>query len=148
MSMEEDFGACLVCERVRMAQEGRNPYLVTELDHTIVVIGDHQFHRGYTLVLLKEHVRELHELDSEVQLGQFAEVMRAGKAVAMTFGPWKMNYACYGNSEPHLHWHIFPRRADDPNRELPPWADWQQFDRYRIDDAEARALASRVRSAF
>lgn len=44
--------ACLICERVRMAQEGRNPYLVAELDHTIVVVGDHQFHRGYTLVLL------------------------------------------------------------------------------------------------
>lgn len=93
-------------------------------------------------------MRELHELDPEMQLAQFAEVMRAGGAVAATFTPWKLNYACYGNSEPHLHWHIFPRREDDPNRELPPWADWEQFDAHRIGEQEARTLASRLRAAL
>jgi len=47
---------CLICDRVQMAREGRNPFLIAEFDHTIFVVGDHQFHRGYSLVLLKAHL--------------------------------------------------------------------------------------------
>ena len=67
-----------------MAHEGRNPHLVAEMDHTIFVVGDSQFHAGYTLVLLKDHVRELHELTPAVQLAQFSELMRATRAVRTT----------------------------------------------------------------
>jgi len=26
-----------------------------------------------------------------------------------TFQPWELNFSCYGNAEPHVHWHIVPR---------------------------------------
>lgn len=56
MSSEPPVSDCLICDRVQMAREGRNPFLIAEFDHTIFVVGDHQFHRGYSLVLLKAHL--------------------------------------------------------------------------------------------
>jgi diadenosine tetraphosphate (Ap4A) HIT family hydrolase len=32
-----------------------------------------------------------------------------------------MNYELLGNQVPHLHWHLFPRYRDDPNRLQPVW---------------------------
>jgi diadenosine tetraphosphate (Ap4A) HIT family hydrolase len=39
----------------------------------------------------------------------------------------RINYAIYGNVDPALHAHIFPRRGDEPDttRTAQPWAlDW------------------------
>jgi diadenosine tetraphosphate (Ap4A) HIT family hydrolase len=39
----------------------------------------------------------------------------------------RINYAIYGNLDPALHAHVFPRRADEPpaTRTAQPWAlDW------------------------
>jgi diadenosine tetraphosphate (Ap4A) HIT family hydrolase len=102
---------CLICERVALAKDGRNQHLIAEMEHSYFVVGDHQFFKGYALVLLKEHIREPFELPPHVQREHFAEVMRAAKAIHETFAPSKLNYACYGNVEPHVHWHIVPRCA-------------------------------------
>jgi diadenosine tetraphosphate (Ap4A) HIT family hydrolase len=95
--------ACLICERVAPAEEGRNPHLVAEMEHSIFVVGDHQWHRGYAVVALKRHVREPYGL-TDVQGEHFREVMRAAEAICKTFRPVKMNFSCYGNAEPHVHW--------------------------------------------
>jgi diadenosine tetraphosphate (Ap4A) HIT family hydrolase len=131
-----------------MAREGRNPYLIAEMDHTVFVVGDNQFHKGYTLVLLKDHVRELHELAPAVQLAQFSELMRATRAVQATFEPLKLNHACYGNTEPHVHWHVFPRYEDDPDHNRNPWLHADRFADYRITPAEAERIAARIRGNF
>ena len=77
----------------------------------------------------------------------FAEVMPAGKALQDTFQPWKLNYCCYGNGEPHVHWHIFPRYEDDPLRG-DPWRLAPRFSERLLDDEEARAVAARIRENF
>jgi diadenosine tetraphosphate (Ap4A) HIT family hydrolase len=138
---------CAVCERVALATDGRNPYLIAEMEHTFFVVGDHQYHEGYCLVLLKEHVREPFELSPEVQREHFAEVMRAAQAVQATFRPWKLNFSCYGNGDPHVHWHIFPRYEDDPNRGN-PWKDASRFHERLIAVDQARDVAARVRENF
>src|SRR3954465_5571916 len=69
--------ACLICERVALAREGRNPHLVAEMEHSLFVVGDPQFHRGYAGGALKQHVREPYELSPDVQGEHFREVMRA-----------------------------------------------------------------------
>ena len=58
---------CIVCDRIRMIKEGKNPYFVKELETGYVVMGDHQHFKGYALLLYKEHVRELHELQPELE---------------------------------------------------------------------------------
>jgi diadenosine tetraphosphate (Ap4A) HIT family hydrolase len=106
---------CLVCDRVALARDGGNPYLVAEMQQSIFVVGDHQWHRGYSVVALKEHVREPYNLSPDVQGEHFREVMRAAEALERTFQPLKMNFSCYGNADPHVHWHLVPRYADDPH---------------------------------
>ncbi len=43
---------CLICERIKMIENGTNPYFVKELSTGYVVLGDHQHFKGYTLNLL------------------------------------------------------------------------------------------------
>lgn len=136
---------CLICERVALAKAGRNPHVIAELDHSYFVVGDHQFHAGYALVLLKEHVREPFELSPDVQREHFREVMRAAEAINKTFRPDKMNFSCYGNAEPHVHWHLMPRYRDDPHAGNHPWHDSARFSERLISAHQAREIAARIR---
>lgn len=135
---------CLICERVTLWKNGQNPYFIHEFEHSIFVIGDHQFHRGYSLILLKQHIRELHELPPGIQSALFQEVMLAGKAIVNAFNPWKMNYACYGNGEPHIHWHLFPGYESDPDRKANPWHHVSEFKHHLITSQTAHNLAHKV----
>lgn len=139
---------CFICERVQLWRDNQNPYFVHEFEHSIFVIGDHQFHPGYSLVLLKEHVRELHELTPDVQAALFREVMAATEAVVRVFHPWKMNHACYGNAEQHVHWHLFPRYDTLPDHRRNPWLHAGEFGGHRINAQAARELALRVRQGL
>jgi diadenosine tetraphosphate (Ap4A) HIT family hydrolase len=139
---------CLICERITWWKSGTSPYFIHEFQHSIMVVGDHQFHKGYCLVLLKDHTRELHELVPEVQAQLWQEVMRAGQAVVSTFQPWKMNYACYGNAEPHVHWHLFPRYDSEPDHTRNPWLHSLRFKDYLISHETARELATLLRKAL
>lgn len=137
---------CLICDRIDEWKQGKNPYFIHEFEHSILVVGDHQFYRGYCLVLLKDHIRELHELPNHVQQGLFAEVMTAGQAVHDAFEPWKLNYSCYGNQVEHVHWHIFPRYTTDPDHRRHPWLHCDDFKDHQIDRDAAARLAASVRT--
>jgi diadenosine tetraphosphate (Ap4A) HIT family hydrolase len=139
---------CLVCDRVALARDGGNPYLVAEMQQSIFVVGDHQWHRGYSVVALKEHVREPYNLSPDVQGEHFREVMRAAEALERTFQPLKMNFSCYGNADPHVHWHLVPRYADDPHPRKDPWEDIARFAEKQISPDEALEIAARIRANF
>ena len=104
-----------------MIKNGTNPYFVKELETGYVVIGDHQHFKGYTLFLCKQHETELHFLDSDFRTKFLTEMAEVAEAVYNAFGAEKMNYECLGNGETHLHWHLFPRRADDMPIKGPVW---------------------------
>jgi diadenosine tetraphosphate (Ap4A) HIT family hydrolase len=140
--MEE---GCLICQRVLLCRQGQNPYLIHEFEHSFFVVGDHQFHHGYSLLLLKEHARELHELPPAVRTALFQEVMVAAQAMAKAFRPWKMNYACYGNTDPHVHWHLFPRYESDPDHRHHPWVHSAEFKDHLIDPETAREMSARIK---
>jgi diadenosine tetraphosphate (Ap4A) HIT family hydrolase len=137
---------CLICNRVALCRSGENPYLIHEFEHSFFVVGDHQFHKGYSLVLFKEHVRELHELAPAVQAALFQEVMTATQAIVRAFNPWKMNHACYGNAEQHVHWHLFPRYDDLLDHRRNPWVHSSEFKNNVIDTQSTADLAQRIRS--
>ena len=127
---------CLICERVQGARDKTNPYFIHEFKNSFLVIGDHQYFKGYSVLLLKSHIRELHELPVPQQQELFMELMAAGRAIFEAFQPWKMNYSCYGNQIPHIHWHIFPRYESDPHHLNNPWLNFSQFEKYPIQDNE------------
>ena len=65
---------CLICERIELIKQGKNPHFVKELETGYVVIGDGQYFKGYTLFLAKEHVTELHQMEYETKI-KFLEEM-------------------------------------------------------------------------
>ena len=137
---------CSICQRVSLWREGRSAHFVQEFEQSVLVVGDHQFHRGYCLLLLKEHVRELHELEPGAYMALSRELLAAGRAVAETFRPWKMNYSCYGNVDPHIHWHLFPRYDSEPDHLNHPWLHAPEFKDHPTDEETARDLAARIRA--
>ena len=137
---------CSICQRVALWRGGRNAHFIHEFEHSVLFVGDHQFHRGYCLLLLKEHVRELHELEPTVYVALSQELLAAGRAVVETFKPWKMNYSCYGNVDPHIHWHLFPRYDSEPDHLNHPWLHAAEFKDHLIDEETARDLAARIRA--
>lgn len=112
---------CLICDRIADIKAGTNPYFVTELHTGYVVIGDHQLFKGYTLFLYREHKTELHELDPETKTKFLGEMSLVAEAVFKAFKPRKLNYELLGNTDNHMHWHIFPRHHNDP---LPQRTIW------------------------
>lgn len=75
--------------------------------------------RGYTISIWRgRHVAEPTELSDEEASAYWLELLRVGRALETHFEPVKLNYDLLGNSLPHLHAHVIPRYADDPN---PGW---------------------------
>lgn len=104
---------CIVCDRIKMIKEGRNPYFVKELETGYVVIGDNQHFKGYTLFLCKEHKTELFQLDHSTKMKFLEEMSDVAEAVSKAFDAEKMNCELLGNGDAHLHWHLFPRVNGD-----------------------------------
>jgi len=112
---------CLICQRIQQIKQRTNPYFIAELETGYVVAGDHQFFKGYTLFLCKQHIAELHQLESDFKQKFLHEMSLVAEAVFKSFKPDVLNYEALGNAEAHLHWHIFPRYNDDPNPKGPIW---------------------------
>ena len=100
------------------------------------------------MILLKEHAREVHELPASLQQALFSELMAAARAVQDAFSPWKLNYSCFGNADPHVHWHIHPRYESDPDHRNHPWLHSADFSAHRGSDAERSRVIAQIRAAL
>lgn len=69
---------------------------------------------GYVCVVARRHVNEPFELPQSEGAQFWMDSMLVAEAVASVVTPIKMNYEIHGNTLPHLHLHLFPRRPDDP----------------------------------
>lgn len=112
---------CLICKRIALIKENKNKFFVTELKSGYVVLGDHQYYKGYTLLLSKIHVNELHKLKLKARNEFLKDMAFVAEAVYRAFKPKKINYELLGNTDSHLHWHIFPRYVDDPKPDFTIW---------------------------
>jgi diadenosine tetraphosphate (Ap4A) HIT family hydrolase len=113
------FEGCPMCRRWDDDAELR----VTELEHSFVILNRDQFFPGYTLLFTKQHVTELFHLDPAVRSGLMEEVSRVAGALFTLFQPDKINYELLGNMVPHIHWHLVPRRSDEPLWPRPIWSE-------------------------
>jgi diadenosine tetraphosphate (Ap4A) HIT family hydrolase len=94
---------------------------VADLSASVAVLGGDQLYRGYTVVIARTHATELFQLPEAESVQYYRDMVRVARAVSTAFGPRKLNYECLGNTVPHLHWHVLPRYADDPNPLRPIW---------------------------
>ena len=110
-------------ERLTLLARGENPKLLLRMKSGFAVIGDTQFLPGYSLLLAYPEAGQLNDLHGTAR-DQFLRDMAAlGDAVKIATGADRINYSIYGNLDPFLHAHVWPRYAweDDANRTMPPF---------------------------
>ncbi len=144
---------CLICERIELIKQGKNPHFVKEFETGYVVIGDGQYFKGYTLFLAKEHVTELHQMEYETKIKFLEEMSIVQEAVAKAFQAEKMNIELLGNGDAHVHWHLFPRKAGDMkgyghNGRGPVWwVPWEEMssEEYQPKENDLLQLVNRLK---
>jgi diadenosine tetraphosphate (Ap4A) HIT family hydrolase len=113
--------------RVAACRAGTDGTRIARLASGWAVLGDPQVLRGYCLLLPDPVVPHLNAMPPAAQQAFLADVARLGDAVYAVMRPVRINYAIFGNVEPALHAHVFPRYADEPAALVTanPWGyDW------------------------
>ena len=110
---------CPMCQRWTDEPDLR----IAELEHCYLTLNRDQFFPGYCLLFTKQHVTELFHLPPEMRQGVMEEVSRVAAALFELYRPTKINYELLGNMVPHMHWHLVPRRSDDPLWPRPIWSE-------------------------
>jgi diadenosine tetraphosphate (Ap4A) HIT family hydrolase len=121
---------------------------VAELKSCYVILGDQQFYRGYCVLFAKLHATELYLMPADGARLLSEEMRLVAEAIAAVVKPWKMNYECLGNSEPHVHWHLLPRNENEPDemRRVPVWLRPESERKVTLDENDRRALIASIRS--
>jgi diadenosine tetraphosphate (Ap4A) HIT family hydrolase len=119
---------------------------IAELEHCYLTLNRDQFFPGYCLLFTRDHVTELFHLPPAMRQGVMEEVSRVAAALFALYRPTKINYELLGNMVPHMHWHLVPRRADDPLWPRPIWSE--PHPELQLSEAEYRKTAERIRQAL
>ena len=126
--------ACPLCDKLR---ELPADDVVWQFPHSVALLGPWQYYTGYCILVARSHNTELHHMPTAERSAFLEEMVVLGQAIEATFHPRKLNCESLGNQVPHLHWHLFPRRADDPEMLK---AVWLALDRADRDDGEKQRL--------
>lgn len=119
--------------RVAACREAREPGLIARVPSGWAVLGDPQVIPGYCLLLPDPVVPHLNALAPGPRAQFLLDLGRLGDALLAVTGAVRINYAIFGNQDPALHAHLFPRRSDEPRAlaTLQPWAwDWNAAPRF------------------
>ena len=114
------------------------------------VMGERQVLPGYCLLLPDPVVPHLNALPIGMRDRFLADMAVIGDVLLLLTEGVRVNYAIFGNVEPALHAHIFPRDAAEPVaiRSAQPWAlDWAAAPLYSesLHGEFKRRLASELR---
>jgi catechol 2,3-dioxygenase-like lactoylglutathione lyase family enzyme/diadenosine tetraphosphate (Ap4A) HIT family hydrolase len=113
-------------------------------------MGDPQVLDGYCLLVPDPVVPHLNAMPPAAQADFLADMSRLGQAVQDVTGALRVNYAIFGNVEPALHAHVFPRYTDEPEdrRTVHPWGyDWSRARAFDPQRDGLRLAAIRARLA-
>lgn len=141
---------CEICERIARIERGEDPGFLAELPSGYAVLGNSQFFRGYCLLLCRQPVADLEELDADFRAQFLSDMAHLSAAVSSVVQPHKINLESLGNVVPHLHWHVFPRQLTEAEPTQPVWlvmppADDAQF---AFDAARDAQLIENLRAAL
>lgn len=112
---------CAFCDKLNRLHELPDDEVVWQFPNSVALLGRWQYYTGYCVLVARRHATELHQLAEVERSGYLDEMTLLSHAIEMCFRPRKMNCELLGNQVPHLHWHLFPRRDDDPDTLRPVW---------------------------
>ncbi|RYG36827.1 hypothetical protein EON81_08550 [bacterium] len=109
-------------ERLVLLAAGEEPRMIARMSSGFAVMGDSQLLPGYCLLLAYPKMGQLNALVGEERTRFLADMASLGDAVQRATGCLRVNYSIYGNLDPFLHAHVWPRTADEPEsyRTSPP----------------------------
>lgn len=131
---------CGICGLIERCRAGEFADFIAELPHSFVILGDAQFYRGYCVLLAKRHAREIHLMPPDEARALLDETVAVGRAIDAVAAPYKLNYECLGNVEPHVHWHVFPRYEADEMRSAPVWMRKEAERKVPLAESDRRRL--------
>jgi diadenosine tetraphosphate (Ap4A) HIT family hydrolase len=128
---------CPFCQKLARLHELSPEEVVWQFPHSVALLGLWQYYQGYCILVARRHATELSQLRAGVCGEYLEEMCRLAHAIEDAFRPRKLNYELLGNQVPHLHWHLFPRSASDPEALHPVWRALERAER---DPAERSRL--------
>jgi diadenosine tetraphosphate (Ap4A) HIT family hydrolase len=96
-------------ERLQELVDGKNPKLVLRMRSGFAVMADNQFLPGYCLLLAYPQVSQLTDLDEKGRIAFLEDMATLGDAITRVTECKRTNFAMYGNVDPFLHAHVWPR---------------------------------------
>lgn len=138
--------ACGICAIIERITSGAFSDLVAELPRSWLILGDAQFYRGYCVLLAKRHITEMHLMPRGEAHELLDELLAVGKTLERVIRPLKLNYECLGNQEAHVHWHVFPRDAEDSMRLAPVWLRPEHERKVALEESERLELIRALRT--
>lgn len=140
-------------DRLAALHAGTNPLVVARLKSGFVVLAENQFLPGYCLLLGDPISPKLNDLTGDARTGFLLEMAQVGDVVLQVTGAARINYGIYGNVDPFVHAHIWPRFSDElaELRNLPPMgfpAAVRESPDTRFSEEIHGDLLRRLRAAF
>lgn len=100
--------ACFYCDE---HHEGRESLMfpVGKMSAGTLYLFKDQAHKGRCVLALNSHKKELFELDEAERNAYCADIAAATKAIKKLWNCTKINLGSFGDTNPHLHFHIVPK---------------------------------------
>ena len=135
---------CFMCQDPMFSETGSShPQKIADLSVCTAILNrDWQYFRGTTILVFQDHVTELHHLSSKLQHRFMDNASRMAKALEKTYPDAKLNHGLFGNTMPHLHWHMMVRRETDPSPKTTIWE--APFPTLKPTDEEFEATAAEI----
>jgi diadenosine tetraphosphate (Ap4A) HIT family hydrolase len=118
---------------VEACRAGTHGPAVARVPSGWVVMGEQQVLPGYCLLLPDPVVPDLNALAGVARSRFLTDLAVVGDALLALTAAIRINYAIFGNVEPALHAHLFPRLPSEPptSAKLQPFAlDWNQAPKF------------------
>ncbi len=112
---------------VERCRASRLPAAIAKVPSGWLVMGERQVLPGYCLLLPDPVVPHLNALLPGARSEFLDDMATIGDVLLVVTAAARVNYAIFGNVDPALHAHIFPRDSAEPEstRTAQPWAlDW------------------------
>ena len=146
---------CQICPLVEQQVAGDDDSVVLQTARWLAVIDRNQLYLGKGFVTLRQHKSALSELDGADWQELHQVISRMEQAEQQAFGADVCNWECLMNNavkageSPHVHWHLYPRYANevvefaDEEFADPKWPRHLESGRHEVDDAVfAKILAA------
>lgn len=115
MSMTVPDNDCVFCRIIRGESHAA---VVYEDDATLAFMNIRQSNEGHVLVVPRNHVEQIYDLDEDTASALASAVCKVARAVRRVYKPeglsiWQSNGPAASQEVSHVHWHILPRFTDD-----------------------------------